>query len=165
MPSGVTSGDSSMRTMMYGLGLDELHDSQPALTLDDGSDGPVLELHDLGDLGQRPDGVQLRRVVDLLALRLTLGHQRNRAVGGHGGVERGHALFAPHLERHDHLGEDDRLAQGDEGEFPDARHMDLLLVVLDVLAVLDALVVLFGRPVSHWILLIESWSRGWPLYV
>jgi len=27
------------------------------------------------------------------------------------------------------------------------------------------LVVLVGRPVSHWELLIESWSLEWPLYV
>ena len=27
------------------------------------------------------------------------------------------------------------------------------------------LVVLLGRPVRHWYLLIESWSREWPLYV
>ena len=107
-----------------------------------------------------PDVVELRGIFDLLALRLALGHQGDRAVRGNGGIEGGDALLAPHLERHDHLGEDDRLAQGDERKLPDARHVDSLLVFVDVL-----LVVLLGRPVSHLNLLIESWPREWPLYV
>ena len=41
----------------------------PALALDDGPDGAVLELDDLGDLGEGADGVQLGRVGDVLLLR------------------------------------------------------------------------------------------------
>ncbi len=92
-----------------------------------------------------------------------------RAIGpldSRGGIQGGDALVAANLERHDHLGEDDGLAQGDERQLPDARHVDERLFVVRAIFVLDLLlVVLVGRPVSHWNLLIESWSRGWPLYV
>ncbi len=122
-------------------------------------------MHDLGDLGQRPNCVQLGRIIDLFALGLALCYQRNWTALGHGRVERGHALVSPHLKRHDHLWKDDRLAQGYEGKLPDTGRMDLLLGALDVSCIFDAFDVLVGRPVSHWILLIDSWSREWPLYV
>ena len=57
----------------------EAIDAQPALALDDRPDGAVLELDDLGDLGQRPDRVELGGVLDVLLLGLALGHQRDRA--------------------------------------------------------------------------------------
>ena len=42
--------------------LDELEQPQPLLALDDGPHGAVLELDDLGDLGQRADRVELGRL-------------------------------------------------------------------------------------------------------
>jgi hypothetical protein len=88
------------------------------------------------------------------------------------GVQRGDALLAADLERHDHLREDDGLAQGDERQLADALHVERdrigdrgRLVGLDrlfggmggpVVLVYLLLVVLVGRPVSHWDLLIES---------
>ena len=84
------------------------------LALDDGPDGAVLELDDLGDLGQRADLVELGRVGDVLLLGLALGHERDRPAVGDRGVERVDALLAADLERHDHLGEDDRLPERDE---------------------------------------------------
>ena len=94
----------------------EAVDAQAPLTLDDRADRPVLELHDLGDLGQRADGVELGGIVDLLLLGLALGDQRDGSALGDRGVERGDALLAADLERDDHLGEDDRLPERDERE-------------------------------------------------
>ena len=50
-------------------GLSEAVDAHAGLALDDGADGAVLELDDLGDLGERADAVQLGRVVDVLLVR------------------------------------------------------------------------------------------------
>src|SRR3954449_5755641 len=83
-PSGLASGSSSMTARRYGsgaeepwargrrrawasaagraevrLGRGEAVDAEASLALDDRADRPVLELHDLGDLGQRADGVEL----------------------------------------------------------------------------------------------------------
>ena len=81
------------------LGLGEAEDAQAALALDDGTDGAVLELDDLGDLGQRADRVELGGLVDVLLLGLALGDERDRAAVGDGGVERVDALLAADLER------------------------------------------------------------------
>ena len=59
--------------------LDEAEQAHALLALDDGTDRAVLELDDLGDLGQRADGVQLARLGDVLLLGLALRHQRDRA--------------------------------------------------------------------------------------
>ena len=96
------------------LGRREAVDAQAALALDDRPDGAVLELHDLGDLGQRADGVELGGIVDVLLLRDPLGHQRDGSAVGDRGIERVDALLATDLERDDHLGKDDRLPEGDE---------------------------------------------------
>ena len=50
-----------------------------------------------------------------------LGDQRDRAAPGDGGVEGRDALVPADLEGHDHLREDDRLAQGDEGQLANRR--------------------------------------------
>ena len=50
-------------------------DPDAALALDDGPDGAVLELDDLGDLGERPDLVQLFGLLDVLLLGLALGDE------------------------------------------------------------------------------------------
>ena len=96
-------------------------DAEAALALDDRPDGAVLELHDLGDLGQRADRVELGGVVDVLLLGLALGDERDGAAVGDRGVERVDALLATDLERDDHLGEDDGLAEGDERQLARAR--------------------------------------------
>ena len=89
---------------------------QARLALDDGPDRAVLQLDDLGDLGEGADGVQLGGIVDLLLLRLALGDERDRPALGDRGVERVDALLAADLERHDHLREDDGLPERDEGK-------------------------------------------------
>ena len=61
--------------------LREAVDADAALALDDGTHGAVLELDHLGDLGDGADRVQLGGVVDVLLLRLALGHERDRAAG------------------------------------------------------------------------------------
>ena len=96
--------------------LAEAVDADAGLALDDRPDGAVLELHDLGDLGERADLVQLGRVADVLLLSLALGHEGDRAAGFDRGVERGDALLAADLEGDDHLREDDRLPERDERE-------------------------------------------------
>ena len=97
------------------LGPGEAEDAQPALALDDRPDRPVLELHDLGDLGQRADGIELGGIVDVLLLGLALGDERDGPALGDRGVERVDALLAADLERDDHLGEDDRLRSATSG--------------------------------------------------
>ena len=102
---------------------------QAGLALDDRPDGAVLELDDLGDLGQGADGVQLGRGLDVLLLGLALGDERDRAALGDGGVERVDALLAADLERDDHLGEDDGLAEGDERQLARAVGVSIGAVV------------------------------------
>ena len=98
----------------YGLGLAEAVQAQPRLALDDRTDRAVLELDDLGDLGQRADVVELGGIVDVLLLGLALGDERDGSALGDRGVERVDALLAADLERDDHLREDDRLPECDE---------------------------------------------------
>ena len=102
--------------VMYGLVDVKPMDPEAALALDDRPDRAVLELDDLGDLGERADVVQLRGLFDLLLLGLALGDEGDGTARADGGIERVDALLAADLERHDHLGEDDRLAEGDEGQ-------------------------------------------------
>ena len=78
-PVGVSSARSSTSATRYGDGLREAVDPDAALALDDRPDGAVLELDDLGDLGQRADRVELGRVADVLLLGLALGHEGDRA--------------------------------------------------------------------------------------
>ena len=104
-PEGASSRELDDSGAQVRRGRGEPVDAQPTLALDDGADGPVLELDDLGDLRERPDAVQLGRVVDVLLVRLALGDERDRPVLGDRGVERGNALLASHLERDDHLRE------------------------------------------------------------
>ena len=104
-PSGVSSGkflDGRLQVRIRG---GEPVDAQAALSLDDGADGPVLELDHLGDLGERPDRVQLGRVLDVLLIRLSLGHEGDGSAIGDGGIERVDALLPTDLERDDHLRE------------------------------------------------------------
>ena len=112
-------------------GVDKAVDPDPALALDDRADRAVLQLDDLGDLGDRPDLVELGRIADLLLLGMTLGHQRNRPTALGGGVERGDALLAADLERDDHLREDDRLPERDERQVAQlgGSRLDLLHVL------------------------------------
>ena len=112
--AGLSSLTSSTTARRYGSVSEKPWSCSRDLALDDRPDGAVLELDDLGDLGQRADGVQLGRVGDVLLVGLALGDERDGAAFGHGGVERGDALLAADLERHDHLREDDRLAKRDE---------------------------------------------------
>ena len=114
--------------------------AQALLALDDGANRAVLELDDLGDLGQRADLVQLGRVGDVLAVRLALGDQRDRRAVGDGLVERLDRLVAADLERHDHLREDDRLAQRDERQLAHVgsrRAARLALPVLRLVSVIE----------------------------
>ena len=101
-------------------GVDEAVHAQSALALNDRPNGAVLQLDDLRDLRQCPDRVQLGRVVDVLLLGATLSHEGDGSARGHGRVERVDALVAAHLERDDHLGEDDRLPEGDERQLANA---------------------------------------------
>ena len=97
----------------------ERDETQALLALDDGTHGAVLGLHDLGDLGERADRVELAGLGDVLPLGLALGHERDERIRGHSRVECLDRLLAADLERHDHLREDDRLSQRDEWQ--DAR--------------------------------------------
>ena len=67
-------------------------------------------------LASVPTSYSSARVGDVLPVGLALRDQRDRRVVGDGLVERLDRLVAADLEGHDHLREDDRLAQGDEGQ-------------------------------------------------
>ena len=84
------------------------------LALDDRPDGAVLELHDLRDLGEGADLVELGRVVDLFLLGLSLGDEDDGSPIRDRRIERVDALLSADLERDDHLGKDDGLPKGDE---------------------------------------------------
>ncbi len=127
-PSGLSSGSSSIDGAQVRLGGAEAVDAQASLALDDRADGAVLELDDLGDLRQGADGVELGGVVDVLLLGLALGDERDRAAVGDRRVERVDALLAADLEGHDHLREDHRLAEGDEGKLARAGRLGGLLI-------------------------------------
>ncbi len=99
-------------------GLGEAIHAQAALALDDGTDGSVLELDDLGDLGERAHRVELARAGDVLLVGLALRDQRDGPTRRDGGVQGRDALVATDLERNDHLREDDRLAQSDKRKVP-----------------------------------------------
>ena len=111
------SVSSSIRARMNGSVFAKPCSRIRRLALDDRPHGAVLELDDLGDLGDRADRVQLARIGDVLLVRLALGHQRDAAALGDGGVEGRDALLPAHLERDDHLREDDGLAKRDERQF------------------------------------------------
>ena len=60
---------------------------------------------------------------DLLLLWFTLGDQGDPAASGSRGANGGNALIAANLQRRNHLGEDDDLAEGNKGEgAASARH-------------------------------------------
>ena len=120
-PSGLSSGSSSIVAAQVRLGRGEAEDAQAPLALDDRPDGAVLELDDLGDLGQGADRVELGGIVDVLLLGLALGDERDGSAVGDRGVERVDALLAADLERDDHLREDDGLPEGDERKLAGAR--------------------------------------------
>ena len=111
------------------LGLQQVEQPDAALALDDGADRPVLEADDLRDLGQRADAVQLVDAVDLLLLAGALGDERHRLGCADGAVEGLDAAVAADLQRHDHLGEDDGVAERDERQDLDAVQVVLGLVV------------------------------------
>ena len=65
-------------------------------------------------LASVPTAYSSSTLADLLLLARALGDQRDRLGGADGTVERLDAPVAADLEGDDHLGEDDRVAQGDE---------------------------------------------------
>ena len=81
---GLRVGEDLDSRRDVGIALLEGDQAQALLTLDDGTHGAVLGLHDLGDLGERADGVQLVGLVDVLALRLALRDQRDERMPRHG---------------------------------------------------------------------------------
>ncbi len=105
-----------------GIKLDQVKQPDPALALDDGADRPVLEADELGDLGQRPDAVQLVHAVDLFGVAVALGDEGHRRVRAHGALEGLDAAVATDLEGHDHLGKDHGPTQRDEREDLDLVH-------------------------------------------
>ena len=109
-------------------GAREPADADAALALDDGPDGAVLELHHLGDLGERADLVELGGIGDVLLLGLSLGDERDGPAVLDRGIECRDALLAADLERDDHLREDDRLPEGDEGQLTRRGRLLLLRV-------------------------------------
>ena len=124
-PAGLLFGHQLDPRLEVRIDLDQVEQPDAALALHDGADGAVLQADDLGDLGQRADGVQLVDRVDLLGLGGALGDERHRLRGADGAVERLDAALAADLQRHDHLGEDDGVAQGHQRQ-----HLDLLGIAL-----------------------------------
>ena len=113
-----SSGDLALEHLDAGRDVARLvlesEESQALLALHDGSHRAVLGLDHLGDLGQGADAVELVEALDVLSLGLTLGHERDERIAAHGHVEGLDRLVSAHLQGHDHLREDDGLAQGHE---------------------------------------------------
>ena len=137
-PVAGSSSTISMRARMNGSDCDELEQAQTLLALDDGPHGAVLELDDLGDLGQRADR-RKARTGSLMSSRsgLALGDERDGRAVGDGLVEGLDGLVAADLERDDHLREDDRLAQRDERQLADGPLLESCGSLLDLLVGLD----------------------------
>ena len=93
-----------------GLGRLEAADARAALALDQHLHGAVGQPHELDD---RADGSELEDVrrVGIVGLRVALCGQHERAAARHRLVERAHRLLAPDEKRHDHVREDDDVAQ------------------------------------------------------
>ena len=117
-PSGFSSVSTSTARRMYGS-FSSNEEAQALLALDDGTHRAVLRLHDLGDLRQRADRVELARLGDVLALGLALRHEGDRPTSATAASSGFDGLVAADLERHDHLREDDGLAQRDERQHAD----------------------------------------------
>ena len=124
-PARTFVGELGDACLEVGLGLGEAVHAQARLALDDCANRAVLELDDLGDLGQRADRVELGGVGDVLLLGLALGDECDWSAIGDRGIERCDALVATHLQRDDHLGEDDRFPECDERELAHGISRDL----------------------------------------
>ena len=96
-------------------GVERLH-LEATLTLHHGAQRAVGKVDNLRDLGERAHGVQLVDRGDLFLLWLTLGHQGDPATRSSRGANGGNTLIAANLQRRNHLGEDDDLAEGNKGE-------------------------------------------------
>ena len=117
-PCGLSSASISTRAMMDGSTPSKPSSRSRCWPWTMARTVPSWSCDDLGDLGQRADLVQLGRVGDVLAVRLALGHERDGRAVRDGLVEGVDRLVAADLEGHDHLREDDRLAQRDERQGP-----------------------------------------------
>ena len=114
------------------IGLQQVEQPDAALALDDRADRAVLQPDDLGDLGEGADRVELVDAADLLLLARSLGDQRDRLGRADGAVERLDAPVPPDGERHDHLGEDHRVAECHEGQDLDVLQLGAVAVVHSV---------------------------------
>ncbi|MBB5985360.1 hypothetical protein HNP60_001334 [Sphingobium sp. B1D3A] len=70
-------------------------------------------LHDAGDHAH----VVKRVAIGIVLARVKLRDQKDVLVARHRLLKRGHALVAPHEQRHDHLREDNDVPQRQEGQF------------------------------------------------
>jgi hypothetical protein len=100
---------------MVGLGAGEVEEPHPLLALDDDAVVVVADLHDLEDTGHHADAVEVG-LVGLIDLCLTLGDDGNVGLFGRRLFDEGNRLLTAHLKRDDHLGEEHRVAEWEDGE-------------------------------------------------
>ena len=100
---------------MVGLGAGEVEEAHPLLALDDNAVVVVADLHDLEDAGHDADAVEVG-LVGLVDLCLTLGDDGNVGLFGRRLLDEGDGLLTAHLKRDDHLREEHRVAEWEDGE-------------------------------------------------
>ena len=107
----------------------EVMDDDALLPLHHSTERSVCKVHHLGDLRERPHGVQLRHVLYVFLFRLTLCDKRKPAFSLCGGTDCGNTLVATNLQWRNHLREDDNLAQWNEWELTEAARHNRAIVL------------------------------------
>ena len=100
---------------MVGLGAGEVEETHPLLALDDDAVVVLADLHDLEDAGHDANAMEVG-LVGLIDLCLTLGDDGNVGLFGRRLFDEGDRLLTAHLKRDDHLGEEHRVAEWEDGE-------------------------------------------------
>ena len=121
--TSVLSSTGSMRALRYGALLDQLDHLEAGQPLDHQRVVVLPHLEELDHPGHGADRVEVGRA-GVLLLGLALGHHADDLLVADGVLDEGDGLGAAHRERQDAAREEDRVAQGEDGE--DGR--DVLLV-------------------------------------
>lgn len=100
---------------MVGLGAGEVEEAHPLLALDDDAVVVLADLHDLEDAGHDADAVEVG-LIGLVDLGLTLGDDGHVGLFGRRLLDEGDGLLTAHLKRDDHLREEHRVAEWQDGE-------------------------------------------------
>ena len=93
--------------------VDETFDHRPRRAFDQDLDGAVGQLEHLHDLTDHADAVEVP-FGRVLAVCPALGAEEHLLTLRHGRLERMDRPFAPDVERHDHVGKENDVLEGEE---------------------------------------------------